>query len=103
MKYNDECKIRNIRRDFNISQVEVSNKLCAINQCVANWKNDSILPSVDVLIKLAKSFNVSTNYLLGLDSDNIIDVIGLTSSEIAHIKLLVDDLRINHKELQYKK
>ena len=77
--------------------------MCATNQCVSNWKNDSILPSVDILIKLAKSFNVSTNYLLGLDSDNIIDVIGLTSSEIAHIKLLVDDLRINHKELQYKK
>ena len=98
MKYNDECKIRNIRRDFNISQVELSNKLCAINQCVANWKNDSILPLVDMLIKLSKSFNVSTDYLLGLDSDNVIDVTGLTNSEIAHIKLLVDDLKTSHKE-----
>ena len=96
-------KIRNLRRDFNISQVELANKLCVTKQCVSNWENDNILPSVDMLIKLAKFFNVSTDYLLGLDSDNVIDVTGLTSSEIAHIKLLVDDLKINHKELQYNK
>lgn len=70
---------------------------------MSNWENDNILPSVDMLIKLAKFFNVSTDYLLGLDSDNVIDVTGLTSSEITHIKLLVDDLKINHKELQYNK
>lgn len=76
----------------------MSNKLCAINQCVANWKNDSILPSVDMLIKLAKSFNVSTDYLLGLNSENVIDVTGVTNSAIFHIKLLVDDLKTSHKE-----
>ena len=91
-------KIRNLRRDFNISQVELANILCVTKQCVSNWENDNILPSVEMLIKLAKSFNVSTDYLLGLDSDNVIDVSGLTSSEIAHIKLLVDDLKNSHKE-----
>ena len=54
--------------------------------------------SEDMLINLAKSFNVSTDDLLGLDSDNVIDVSGLTSSEIAHIKLLVDDLKTSPKE-----
>ena len=98
MKYNDEWKIRNIIRDFNISQVELSNKLCATNQCVSNWKNDSILLSVDMLIELAKSFNVSTDYLLGLNSENVIDVTGVTNSAIVHIKLLVDDLKTSHKE-----
>ena len=63
-------KIRNLRRVFNINQVELANKLCVIKQCVSNWENDNILPSVDMLIKLAKFFNVSTDYLLGLDSDN---------------------------------
>ena len=96
-------KIRNLRRDFNISQVELANKLCVTKQCVSNWGNDNILPSVEMLIKLAKFFNVSTDYLLGLDSDTVIDVTGLTNSEIAHIKLLADDLKINHKELQYNK
>ena len=76
----------------------MSNKLCATNQCVSNWKNDSILLSVDMLIELAKSFNVSTDYLLGLNSENVIDVTGVTNSAIVHIKLLVDDLKTSHKE-----
>ena len=52
-----------------------------------------------MLIKFAKFFNVSTDYLVGLDR-NIIDDTRLTSSEIAHIKLLVDDLKTSHKEWQ---
>ena len=91
-------KIRNRRRDFNISQLELGHKLCVTKQCISNWENDNILPSVDMLIKLSKFFNVSTDYLLGLNSDNIIDVIGVTSSAIFHIKLLVDDLKTSHKE-----
>ena len=43
-------KIRNLKRDFNISQVELDNKLCVTKQCVSNWENDNILPSVDMLI-----------------------------------------------------
>ncbi len=98
MKYNDEQKIRRLRRDFNISQVELANKLYVTKQCISNWKNDNILPSVDMLIKLAKFFKVSTDYLLGLDSDNAIDVTGVTNSGIIHIKFLVDDLKTSHKE-----
>ena len=53
-----------------------------------------------MLIKLAKFFNVITDYLIGLYSDNVIDVTGLTNSEITHIKLLVDDLKTSPKEWQ---
>ena len=33
-----------------------------------------------------------------LDSDNVIDVAGVTNCGIVHIKLLVDDLKTSHKE-----
>ena len=96
-------RIHELRTARGISQVKLGEILGVSKQSVSNWENDNILPSVEMLIKLAKFFNVSTDYLLGLDSDNVIDVTGLTNSEIAHIKLLVDDLKINHKELQYNK
>ena len=86
-------KIRNLRKDFNISQVELATKLGVTKQCVSNWENDNILPSVDMLVKIAKYFNVSTDYLLGLDSANVIDVSGLSDTEIAHIKLFIQDLK----------
>ena len=51
-----------------------------------------------MLIKLAKSYTISTNYLLVLNSENVIDVTGVTNSAIVYIKLLVDDLKTSHKE-----
>lgn len=86
-------KLRNLRKDFNISQVDLASKLGVTKQCVSNWENDNILPSVDMLVKIAKFFNVSTDYLLGLSDSVTIDVSGLTDTEIAHIKLLIQDLK----------
>lgn len=86
-------KIRQLRRNFNFSQVDLAAKLGVTKQCVSNWENDNILPSIDMLVKLAKFFNVSTDYLLGLSSSNVIDVSGLSDTEIAHIKLIVNDFK----------
>ena len=86
-------KIKNLRKDFGISQVELASKLGVTKQCVSNWENDNILPSIDMLVKIAKYFNVSTDYLLDLDNATTIDVSGLTDTEIAHIKMLVQDLK----------
>lgn len=86
-------KIRNLRKNFNINQVELASKLGVTKQCVSNWENDNILPSIEMLIKLAKFFSVTTDYLLDLNSDKTIDVSGLTDIQIAHIKLIVQDLK----------
>ena len=67
-------KIRNLRKNFNINQVELASKLGVTKQCVSNWENDNILPSIEMLIKLAKFFSVTTDYLLDLNSDKTIDV-----------------------------
>lgn len=65
--------IRKLRKDFNISQVELASKLGVTKQCVSNWENDNILPSIEMLIKIAKYFNVSTDYLLGISTNKSID------------------------------
>lgn len=85
--------LKNLRDAHNISQVELANKLGITKQCVSNWENDNILPSIEMLIKLSKYFNVSTDYLLGLSYDNTINVDGLNEQEIAHIKFFINDLR----------
>ena len=84
--------IKSLRKSYKISQVELASKLGVTKQCVSNWENDNILPSVDMLLKLSKLFNVSTDYLLGNSTDQIINVSGLTDAQITHIKLLIDDL-----------
>ena len=83
--------IRVLRTIRHLSQVELAKSLHVSKQCISNWENDNILPSVEMLVKIAKFFNVSTDSLLGLDNLKTVSVDGLTDIQIDHIKLLIED------------
>ena len=84
--------IKRLSLSFQISQVELAKKLGVSKQCVSNWENDNVLPSIEMLVKLAQIFNVTTDNLLDLDSSETINVKGLNEKEISHIKCVVQDL-----------
>lgn len=86
-------KIKELRLSYNLSQVKLAKALGVTRQCASNWENDNVQPSIDMLVKIAKFFNVSTDYLLDLDSADTLDISGLSETEAAHIKMLVQDLR----------
>ena len=85
--------IRLLRRARNMSQVELAHRLGVTKQSVSNWENDNIQPSIEMLMRLAAVFSVSTDYLLGIESGEHLDVSGLSSEVIAHIRQIIDDLR----------
>ena len=91
-------RIKYLRQSRELTQVQLAEKLGVKKQSVSNWENDNIMPSIDMLIKLADFFQVSTDYLLGRDgventSVRMLDVTGLTQTQIVHVSQLIDDLR----------
>lgn len=88
-------KIKNLRKVYGISQVQLADSLGVTKQCVSNWENDNIMPSVEMLIKISYFFKVSCDYLLDIERTELIDCSGLTQKQIAHIKLLIKDLLEN--------
>lgn len=86
-------RIRQLRQARSMSQVDLAKRLNVTKQSVSNWENDNIQPSIEMLVKLASVFSVSTDYLLGLDSDELLDVSGLPGEVVAHLRQLVEDLR----------
>lgn len=89
--------IKNLRIPRNLSQVQLANDLNVSKQTVSNWENNNILPSIEMLIKIAQYFSVSTDYLLELDNRHFIEVTGLTEQQLAHIQLLINDLTTESK------
>lgn len=87
-------RIRQLRTERGWSQVELADKLCVSKQSVSNWENDNILPSIEMLVKIARLFSVSTDFLLGEDSRLFLEVTGLPSACVAHIQQLVEDFKI---------
>ena len=86
-------RIYELRVSFGWTQVQLAQKLGITKQTVSNWENDNIQPSIDMLIKLSKTFNVSTDYLLGLTPTNCINVDGLPTEFVSHLVQIMDDYK----------
>ena len=85
--------IKKLRMALGINQVELAKKLGVSKQCVSNWENDNILPSVEMLIKIAKYFSVSVDELLDLKPITTISVDGIDDETVAHLRALVSSLK----------
>lgn len=96
-------QIRTLRSVRGMSQVELARRLGVTKQSVSNWENDNIQPSIEMLKKLADIFSVSTDYLLGLEKEEFIDVSGLPPGVVTHLRQVVEDFRILKREAEEKK
>jgi transcriptional regulator with XRE-family HTH domain len=57
-------KIKELRKEKNLSQDEFSEIVKIDGRQISRYENDKISPSLDILIKIVESLNVSIDYLL---------------------------------------
>lgn len=86
-------RIRLLRIEKGISQIQLADALGVTKQSISNWENDNIQPSIEMLVKLSKFFDVSTDYLLGLDEKRSLNIENLTDKQISHIQFIIDDFK----------
>ena len=99
MNFSLNENIKALRIQSGLNQVEFAKKMGVTKQCVSNWENDNVVPSVKMLVKLADFFKVTTDFLLGRETENLIVADGLSEEQKAHIRLLVKDFSdINNKK-----
>ena len=67
---NENIKRLRIARGMN--QVEFARLIGVTKQCVSNWENDNVIPSIEMLVKIADAFNVKTDLLLGREGEAFI-------------------------------
>ena len=88
--------IRELRIQNGLNQVEFARRMNVTKQCVSNWENDNVQPSIEMLVRIADFFKVSTDQLLGRGGERLISVEGLEEEQIAHLCLLIKDFcRLN--------
>lgn len=88
-----EERIKELRLSLGLNQIQFGRKLFVTKQCVSNWENGNIQPSVDMLIKICTTFSVSADYLLGLTNNCTLDVTGFSTEQILHLQNVVNDLK----------
>lgn len=86
-------KLKSLRIEKNLTQKQVADRIGLAISAVSSYESGTRYPSYDVLVKLARIFHVSTDYLLGITDKRNIDVTGLSDNEIELVSQLVDTLR----------
>ena len=86
-------RIKELRKEFGLSQVALAAQMEVTKQTISNWENENIQPSIDMLVGLANVFNVTTDYLLGLDDVPRLSIEGLPLSFAAHLSQIIEDFR----------
>lgn len=62
-------RVRELRKQRNITQAKLGELLGLAQQSIGAWETGRAYPDVDGLISLSKLFDVSTDYLLGITDD----------------------------------
>lgn len=66
-------KIKKLRKEKGLTQIEFGNQLGVVKQTVSSWENGVSSPNNETLIKIASIFDVSIDELLGLDKNTSSD------------------------------
>lgn len=74
-------RIKETREKNNLTQSALAKKFGISRSAVNAWELGVSVPSAQYLIELSKLFKVSTDYLLGIDKAETIDISSLNSVE----------------------
>lgn len=76
-----------------MTQAQLAQKLGLTKSVISAYETGLRLPSYDVLIHIAKIFKVSTDYLLGMEHRQEIDLSGLSQAEIDALLNLIKAMK----------
>jgi transcriptional regulator with XRE-family HTH domain len=76
-------KIKLLRDNAKMTQSELARTLGLSRSSVNAWEMGLSVPSTQYVVELAKKFNVSTDYLLGIEDTATISIQGLTQKQVS--------------------
>lgn len=97
-------RIKELREEKGINQLELSKILNVHKGSVSNWENNKRTPDADMLTKIADFFNCSIDYLL--DRSEIKTIDNKTKEELNNTEEFDEDIRAiarNMKNLSMEK
>ncbi len=86
-------KLKFLRKENGLTQKQIAERIGLAVSAVSSYESGARYPSYKVLVKLARIYHVSTDYLMGLTDARNLDVSGLAEEEIALVSRLVEKLR----------
>lgn len=75
-------KIKSLREDAGLSQAQLARKLDVTRSSVNAWEMGLSTPTTQYVVELCKLFHVSSDYLLGLESGQSLQLYEYAQDEV---------------------
>ena len=86
-------RIKELREKVGWSQEDLGRKVNKSKSTISLYENGGLVPPGDTLIEMASLFNVSLDYLVGIDKNEMVSIDKLTEHQKAMIHTLIVELQ----------
>ena len=93
-------RLKELRLKYDLGQAQVAKMVNVTKNAISTYENGTRQPSYETLIRLAVIYRVSTDYLLGMKNDQVLDISGLTEDDVIAVREMVELLSKKNETIQ---
>ncbi len=82
-------RLRELRENHKLSQEQLGKKVGRSKSVISSYENNIKFPPAEILVHLAVIFNVSLDYLVGIDKNEMVSLNGLSASQKTLIQTII--------------
>lgn len=86
-------RLQKLRMSRNLSQAALGKKINRSKSVICAYENNLRIPPLEVLTDIAVFFNVSLDYLVGIDKEEMVSVEGLSDEQKETIYSLIHEFK----------
>lgn len=90
-------KLKELRIQAGLTQKQLAERVKVTKSVISYYELQERYPSPEMLIKLANIFHVSTDFLLGIEKQQTLDISDLDEEDISLLHHTISVLRNKHK------
>ena len=88
-------RLRHLRETKKLTQKQAADRVGIAISTLSGYELEEKHPSYFILMKLARLYNVTTDYLIGMTKSRTLDVTGLSDKEINSLAEIIEVLQEN--------
>ena len=96
-------RVKQLRENMGLSQAKLARELGVSRASVNAWEMEISLPTAPYLVEMARLFHTTTDYILGLESQESISLRGMSQEEIQLVYNLVNYISSHREHAQTEK
>lgn len=90
-------RLRELRLKYHMSQEELGKRVDRSKSVISSYENNLKIPPLGILTEMALIFNVSLDYMVGIDKAEMVSVESLTKQQKELIQTIVFELKDKSK------